>query len=328
LSISIEFNKCEEVGELVRGLALKKHGHVSASLASTDPGAGALALFYVTAICHQTRKLHNDEENLVGWDYLKNRFEKAAVADANFLSPSNLRKQSVGDVALFLQKLFSADGKPENTTLTRARERARLLIDCAAALDGKYGGSVLVLTGKSHGFLPALYAMLGEFEAYKDPLKKKSSVLIRCLSDAKLFKMADPEDFVPVVDYHMMRVLLRMGCIKPSGAKLIRELSRFRKVSSDKQFRLAAQYAFQIISRVSGKSLFELNDVFWALGRSCCHYQTQLCADKKCSKNPCTFAEVVNLPDHSHCFFETVCLGAARKEYRRLKEPNVNTSFY
>ena len=327
MSVSIEFNKCEEVGKIVRDLVLKKHEHISENLASTDPETGALILFYVTAICHQTRKLHDDKENLVGWDYLKNRFEKAVV-ETSFLSPSNLKKQPVNNVALFLQKLFSVDGKPENTTLTRTKERARLLIDCATKLDEKYGGKVLTLTKESGGVLPQLYAMLEEFEAYKDPLKKKSSVLIRCLSDAKLFEMADPENFVPVVDYHMMRVLLRMGCIKPSGAKLIKKLTCFQKVSTDEQFRLSAQYAFIIISQVSGKSLFELNDVFWALGRSCCHYKTQLCADKKCSKNPCTFAEVVDTPDHSHCLFETVCLGAVRKEYRQLKEPNVNTSFY
>jgi hypothetical protein len=190
----------------------------------------------------------------------------------------------------------------------------------------------LNLLEKSKGYLVksnhGLYKLLEEFKAYNDPLKKKSGVLLKFLIQSEILKINDSENFIPIVDYHMLRVLLRMGCIEVKDDNLRKKLYCFDKIKSDKEFRKAAQKTFRKITKLSEKEIFELDPIFWSLGRSCCQLKTTLCFDRKCDKNPCTFYTYMDLNNHDRCFFENVCKGSVNEGYRNLKEPNVETHFY
>ncbi|MCK4808355.1 MAG: hypothetical protein KAS90_01910, partial [Candidatus Aenigmarchaeota archaeon] len=136
----------------------------------------------------------------------------------------------------------------------------------------------------------------------------------------------DPENFVPVIDYHMQRVLLRMGCVEITDLELKRKLWNREKLESDVAIRNACIQAIKIISNISGHNILKMNDFFWPL-RSCCEEKT-LCFDKVCNKDPCTFNLVVDLPSHNTCVFEKVCKGSTNEEYRKYWQPIVSTHFY
>ncbi|MBU0530577.1 MAG: hypothetical protein KKC05_02785, partial [Nanoarchaeota archaeon] len=172
-----------------------------------------------------------------------------------------------------------------------------------------------------------LYELLDKFEAYRDPLKKKSTLFIKFLVEADLFEIKDTENLVPMMDYHMQRVLLRMGCVEILDADLKNKLLKRERIDSDEEIRSACVEALKIVSRVSGHDVTKMNDFFWPLGRSCCGEKT-LCFDMRCSKSPCTFDLLVELASHEKCVFEGVCKGSLNQEYRSYWQPIVETHYY
>jgi len=322
--VSVDVERCKLVAGAVKKLRPASVTPIEVQFPESSE-TEALLYFYITAICHQTRKLANKKENLMGWEFLKNRFVNLAHTEPSFFTPSNLAHANIKEVKAKLAKLFSVDGC---LMLTRPLERARFLVDCARVLDRNHGGSILNLLNESEGKTESLYSLLSICEAYKDPLRKKVGVLIRCLCKAKLLNLVDPENFKPIVDYHIMRVMLRTGCVNVENPQLLDKLRGFRKVSDDTEFRVASQLALKIIAKASDKTLFEIDDLFWALGRSCCFYKATLCSQGNCAKTPCTFAVMFNLKRHKRCVLQKVCLAATDEKRRMLKEPNVNTSNY
>ena len=129
------------------------------------------------------------------------------------------------------------------------------------------------------------------------------------------------------MDYHMQRVIMRMGCIDIKDEKLRSNLVNKKKLSSDEVIRKTCIEAIKIIADVSGHSIISINDFFWPLGRSCCNVTT-LCNDGSCTKQPCTFDLMVEVKNHDKCLFEGVCSGSNSHTYRDLWEPIVDTHFY
>jgi endonuclease III len=331
--IEVNRRKCEDIGNIVKNLRFRLSFFKRELLTfDIEKELKAMVYFYATAICHQTRELQSKNKKLVGWDYLTSVFIDLAKTNPDFLRPENLGSMNEIELSIKLKTIFSDDNNPEHTTLSRSEERARFLINCANVLRKKFNSSVLKLLEKSDGYLingnTGLYHILEEFEAYTDPLKKKSGVLVHFLVSSGLLEIKDTQNILPIVDYHVQRVFLRMGCIEVDDNKLREKLKGFEKIESDEDFRTAVQEVFRIISRISGKSILELDDIFWSLGRSCCQAKTTLCRDKVCGRIPCTFNDFMNLPNHSNCIFEKNCKGSADSEYRELLEPNVDTHYY
>ena len=229
-----------------------------------------------------------------------------------------------------LKPIFADDSNPDNCTLDRLEERSRFLIEIGRILKEKYDNKIINLLDLSNNLLindgSGLYETLEQFEAYSDPLRKKSTILIKFLIDANLLKIKDPENFVPAMDYHMKKVLLRMGCVEVDD-DLRRKLINKEELESDKEIRNACVEAIKIISEFSRYEVIGMNDFFWPLGRSCCKEKT-LCKDGECNKNPCTFNLIVDLDSHDRCLFERICKGSADENYQKLWQPIVETHYY
>lgn len=331
--IEINIKQCEKIAQIVKKLKFRPSFFKREILTfAEDKETKARVYFYVSAICHQTRKLKSEKRNLVGWDYLTKVFIELTKNEPAFFEPKNLKCMDKNKLITKLKTLFSDYNDLEHTTLERAEERAEFLIECGKILDEKYSGKVLNLLKKSKGYLVknnhGLYKLLEEFKAFSDPLRKKSGVLLDFLISSGIFKIKDLENFVPVVDYHMQRVFLRMGCIEVKNEDLRKKLMNFERLDSDEEFRIAAQEVLTKISKLSGKTVIELDPIFWSLGRSCCQMKTTLCYNKVCDKNPCTFFTFMDLKNHDKCVFENVCKGSKDKDYREMMEPNVDTYFY
>jgi len=286
--------------------------------------------FYAAGICHQTRSLIDISRNLAGWEYLENIFHKLALEDSEFLHPEYLASISTKEIIKQLQILFSYDGQSENCTLDRLEERARMLKEMAIILNRNYGNCATKFLDESDGLLynkgKGYYESMERLEAFCDPRKKKITFFLKLAMDAKTLEVKDEENIIPIMDYHMQRVLLRMGCVETDEETRKRLIAKDSFISDD-EIRKACIESIKIISETSGHGLLSMNDFFWPLGRSCCN-ENPLCYSGNCSKNPCTFFNMVELSEHKNCIFEKACKGAENDNYRLIWEPMVETHYY
>jgi len=331
-SVVVDEPQCRNIGQTVAKLKLRNDFYEREFLTSNLENEIKFRMhFFAVAICHQTHTLHHPGLNLWGWDYLEHALLEIAHTSKKLIDPAFLCNISVDDLIGHLQPFFSADKKNENCTLDRLDERANLMIETSEFILRNYSGMLSemmtstdeMLINKGNG----LYEVLVKTEAFSDPMQKKTTFLIKLLEEAGLLKIKDPENFIPIMDYHMQRVLMRLGCVTILDEQLHQHLVARKTIKSDAKIRLACIDAFRIISNISGYPVTKMNDFFWSLGRSCCGEAT-LCMDNSCSKTPCTLTQIIDLIDHRHCIFENKCRGFSDKNYRNLWQPLINTHFY
>jgi hypothetical protein len=286
---------------------------------------------FPVAICHQTHNLHSKKLNLWGWEYLEHIYTNLGQFYSQLIDPKYLANLSKEKLIEKIKPLFSDDGNPENCTLDRLEERAGFIIEISKYLNEHYDGKIMNLLLKSNGLLfdngQGIYELMEHLPAFADSQRKKSTVFIKLVIDANLFEIKDQKNMIPIMDYHMQRVLLRTGCIEVIDNELKEALLQKRTLNSDEEVRNASVEAIRKISRFSNKDISIIHDFFWPLGRSCCKEKT-LCADKTCNKKPCTFFNFVDIPEHNQCIFEGICKGGIKETYRKFWQPIVDTHYY
>ena len=330
--VKLNIAQCEKVGEVIKDLKFRPAFHQRRLLTvEVDKETKLRVYFYSAAICHQLYDLINKKKNLVRWDYLEDVFLNLAEENSELLDPDHLANLSVTELKEKIKPLFSEGGNSDSCTLDRLDERCRFLIEIGKILKENYNSKVTDLVELSEGFLVrdghGIYEILNKFEAYSDSFKKKATLFVKFMVEAGLFEIRNSENFIPLVDYHRQRVLLRMGCIEVVDQELKRKLLNREKVESDQEIRDVCVEAIRIILKTTDYGIIEVGNVFWAMGRSCCEEKT-LCFDKKCNIDPCTFDLTFDLLSHKKCFFEKVCKGSSNKEYRKYWQPVVDTNFY
>ena len=329
----VNIEKSQEVGLAINNYKVREEFLSRPFLTiETDQELKLRAIFYAVAICHQTYNLAMPERNLFGWDVIEFVFHRTMEEKTTLLQPGFVAHKSSTEIATLLHKEFSSTTDPASCTLDRLEERANLLIDFDRKMEHCHSGSLMVLLQKSASLLfsngNGLYELLEEFEAFTDPMRKKSSFLIKLLEDAKLFSMADQENYIPIMDYHMQRVLLRSGCVEVLDKEYAHRLKAHLPVLSDVELREACIESMRIIANESGHSIAAMNDFFWPLGRSCCN-ETPMCQTGKCEKSPCSLTQLITL-DHPHpaCILKDVCTGRNSESHRRFWQPVVETHYY
>lgn len=287
--------------------------------------------FFAVAICHQTHQLYHPVLKLFGWDYLEHVFTKLAKENSEILRPGFLAGLEHEVLISRLKHEFSYDGNPENCSLDRLDERAFLMTESSKRIVDEFDGSLNKLLKKSDGLLlnkgQGLYELFPRFSAFSDPLQKKSTFFVKLLMEAGLIEIGDTENFIPIMDYHMQRVLLRLGCVEIVDVDYRQKIVKQSVLPTDEPIRSLCVEAFRLIADDSGHQITKMNDFFWSLARSCCH-KTTLCCNHVCEKSPCTFTQIVEVTNHDRCAFQDVCPGAIREEYRELWQPVVETHFY
>ncbi|MGD2142168.1 MAG: hypothetical protein PVH79_01655 [Candidatus Bathyarchaeota archaeon] len=328
----MDVDQCYDIGSILKRLYFRPSFYEREFITFDSHVETKMRVYlYSIAICHQTHSLINRKMNLLGWDFMEFAYLNMVKADSELLDPGKLAEMSVDEVSVKIKPFFSDDGSPEKCTIDRLGERSEFLIDIGEKIRDHYGGRVRNLVCISDGYLlrdgKGLYELLEKFEAYKDPLRKKSGLFIKLMMDAGLVSVKDPENFIPVVDYHIQRVLLRMGCLEIVDRDLLNILKTREPLESDEEIRSKCVEAMNIISDVSGYQAVQMNDFFYPLGRSCC-MEKMLCVDGECNKDPCSFDKVVELSFHEICIFEGTCKGSGDAEYRRFWQPVVETHYY
>jgi hypothetical protein len=287
--------------------------------------------FYAVGICHQTYVLANPKLNLYGWDFLEYGFLDILKNASHLLDAQSIVQLSIPKLIEEIKPYFAEDHQAEKCTLDRLEERARLWMDMAEGLLKYFDGKIENLFVKSDWNktqeAESFYRELRLFEAYSDPLQKKSGVFLKLIDDANLVDISRLKNAIPIMDYHMQRVLLRSGCIEVEDEILKSKLQNREALSDDSEIREACIQAMNIIAKTSSYPVYKMNDVFYTLGRSCCN-ETSLCRDHVCEKSPCTLTRSLILESHESCIFQNVCKAATDNDYIKYWQPIVETHYY
>ncbi len=287
------------------------------------------AYFFSVLICHQTYALESEKRQLFGWEFLEYVFAKLAENESPLLDPAFMLKVGAKHLAYLIKPLFSDTLEADDSTLDRIEERVGLMIDAAEIIESEYDGKVRPIFEQALLFHngEGVYERLEKMEGFADPLRKKSSFLLKLLADAALFSPKDPQYLVPIMDYHMQRVLLRSGAVRIIDASLAHKLRYKIPLETDLEIRTAAIEAMRIIAHESSYDVLKMNDIFYLLGRSCC-LDDPLCRSGKCAKTPCSLTNALELPAHKSCIFQDVCLAAIDDNFIDYWQPIVETHYY
>ncbi len=325
--VSVNTSRCELTGRLLQTVQFRDSfiGRPFIKNNLSDE-LKARMYFFAVGICHQTYNLVNKELNLFGWDYLEHGFLEIAHQKPDLLSPKYILSITQNELIDQIRPFFSPNHSPDSCTLDRLEERTLLWQNMAGFLSDKKN-SVTKILEESRGDILWFYESFKHIEAYSDPLQKKTSFLVKLLEDSGLITIKNPGFIIPVMDYHMQRVLLRTGCVEIEDKQLRSKLLQKILLESDEEIRQSCIEAMKLIASVAQIPVLKMNDIFYMLGRSCCN-QKPLCVSNQCDKTPCSLTLTLHLTSHSECLLLPICAGSTSVDYRTLNEPAVLTHFY
>jgi hypothetical protein len=166
---------------------------------------------------------------------------------AGTLSARRLAEVSEQEVAA----MFSAEGQ----VVSEPGERARLWRDLAAGMVHDHNGSAEALIATAGGRLGGpggLLDQLGRYEAYSDPLRKKSYLFCKIAERRRWLVITDPENWEVCADSVLMRLALRAGLVSEGPVE---------------EVRAATREAFAAVADAADIPRPVLDDLLWELGR-------------------------------------------------------------
>ena len=172
---------------------------------------------------------------------------RAAERERRLLSARRLREVTPEEV----DEAFRIGGE----SIADPQRRAQLWRDLARGIEDEHGGSaseLLLACGGRLGGSEGLLGLLARFEAYSDPLAKKSFLFAKICERRGWLEVSDPEHWQVCADNVLMRIALRCGLVEPGEREDVRAATReaFRRVGSE-----------------AGVPLPQLDDLLWELGR-------------------------------------------------------------
>jgi len=141
-------------------------------------------------------------------------------------------------------------------TVADPDRRAALWRDLTAGLERDYRGEaarLLELAGGRLGGAGGLLDRLAAFDAYSDPLAKKSQLLAKICERRGWLEVVDPEQWQVSADNVLMRLALRSGLVAPDA-----DVDRVRAATRD---------AFGRVAAAAAVAPPLLDDLLWELGR-------------------------------------------------------------
>lgn len=334
MRLELNDTQCRAVGAIAARLPCEA-GHFlppPPAGVAVDDDTEALFWMVATGICQQTRTLDGTiaGRRLRGSDYLISALRQHLGAHLDRWSAKALTTWTVDE----LRGSVSDAGDPSTSTLDREKERLRLLQSIGLHIAREWGGKAMLLFTGSNRRVESLLARLAPMEAYSDPVAKKSLLLLNFLNELGLWPLADRESLDVAVDYHIMRVAMRIGLVEIKDELLRRRLVDGGEVdaATDNALRLAVRDACRRVLKVTpGLASFHLDNLLWMIGRNCCFYEHPPVCTKpgQCWKrDTCSLLGVFPHDCGLSCPMESICLGAKSEAHRALRETNIDTHFY
>jgi hypothetical protein len=195
---------------------------------------GPDAALFLTAIDHRTGYRRAHRVDGLG-PYEGSALLWALGLAAERRRPGILGARSLAEVTdAEVAELLAIDGE----AIAGPTERALLWRDLAAGLLGRYRGEAAELIAASEGRLAGpggALARLAEFEAFSDPLRKKSFLVCKVWERRRWLEVGDPESWEVCADNVLMRLALRAGLVSPGGVEEVRAATReaWKRVAAD-----------------------------------------------------------------------------------------------
>ncbi|MBI5153772.1 hypothetical protein HZA57_00915 [Candidatus Poribacteria bacterium] len=288
----------------------------------------------VVGICQQTQNLRGTVNGVAcrGSDYLFRRGFESLRERPDRWSPAALSTWSEEDLA----REVSDDGRAESSTVDRLEERARMARDIGGQLLDRYAGDAERMFPRGEQRVGRMLAKLTSFEAYSDPLHKKSFLLLLNLHHIGLLQLRDPQFLGFPIDYHLMRVFLRAGMVVIGDVHWREALAAGRPATTGQEhaIRAACGAAGRRMMAAAPAALLHLDSLLWNIGRTCCaRGHEPLCHQQvKCPKKPdgCSLIRSFHYACPDGCPLDGVCRtsldGAGAEGY--VLEPLIETHFY
>ena len=213
-----------------------------------------------------------------GSDYLWESFRLALEKDENFCSPERQANLSINE---FTEILRDDNGNNPMPALELHLEESRRYGKDMLAL-GLTPNYIIENVIKSANPLQTFIKILDNVGGYKeDPLRKKSGLLALILNQRpeQFLTIQEHEQVDPVIDYHAMRLCLRVGLINVLDEKLSVKLIDRNIVSPSEEWavRYAAYRAREQIVELSGKSEGAVDYFFFNARNSCPEMTEPIC---------------------------------------------------
>jgi len=333
--VFVDKERCRRLGRFLGELRFSEAKRIDAPGDMHSPDLRML-YFIVVAICHQTSPIGRprlegtiDGRFCYGWDYLREKLLGAAKADPYILSREWLVTAEAGDVIMILHD------KERGSTISDPKGRAELLRDIGARMykDGvrhvdeyydKSGGWLKDRTGSE-----GLESMLSRFDAYgRDPVKKKLSYFLILMNRYGFWDYRDIKNLGAPVDYHEMRLHLRLGTVRVIDPRLREKVNAGSILTTDEDvaIRMAVRQAIFEIAEYSGRTPADLHYFFWNMARNCCRRDETHCIS--CGKHGSLPDRYEMLLTDKRCVFANHCASADLPFTEKPKEPIVDTDLY
>jgi hypothetical protein len=328
-AVSVNYEACECVAQRIASQKIPEDREEIPSLDIPGPLVSNFFLFLV-AICHRTSSLN--QKPLIGtvngvtkrgWDYLLERFYEVVRSNLNLLAPSNWIRLSAKDIKhIFGNRLIEAEG------------RAALIRDLGDRMTASGWMSADEMYKHCDGRIaigyPNLLEMLSEFQAYSDPVRKKSLYFLSVMRNNSGWKYRDDESLGPPVDYHEVRGHLRLGTVQVNDWTLLQKIREGQPVTRDEDIvlRQAVYSAIVMISERSGiRNASQLHYLFWNVFRSVCLRKNPQCfhLNQTCDL-PVRYRHLAKYRNYERCPFAGVCRSAGVAD--PLPEHTINTDYY
>jgi hypothetical protein len=238
-----------------------------------------------------------------GSDLLWRALRKEFALDPEAFTPRALDNLSDDD----LRWLFSDDdGTIQFHDLERrlalSHQYARHFVEC-----GYTPATIVEEANKSASPLSVFLAATTAVPGYDaDDLLKKNTLLAMVLANRpeRFLDVKDPEHWRPIVDYHLMRLSLRLGCVRLSPEEAQKSQSReFATAPEERKIRHATYDALKKLVQESGYSPSSLDGLLW-MGRQYCPEMDAPACDK--------------------CVFDSIC----KKEISLFQPVSPDTTAY
>lgn len=322
--VRIDNGKCVEIASLLRRIAIPPPEE-EGTLQGLSSEQLSNFYFLVVAICHQTSPvggpvLHGileSGESCRGWDYLRKRIAERVHSDPTWTAPKRWLSTTQADLENLL-----ADSTGQKT-LTGSERRAQIVQNLGSRCIELRIDNVEELLARCEGWIAGgpcggLYTLLSTFDAYRDPVRKKSSFFLELMRAECRWSFRDIEHLGAPVDYHEVRGHLRLGTVKIEDPQLLRNIQERREVTAEQDvaIRTAVYGAIEQISQEHGETRpAVLHYLFWNTFRCCCSREDQHC--DACSSScvlPSRYRQAFETVQVHRCVFTANCASSGKPD--------------
>lgn len=238
-----------------------------------------------------------------GSDLLTMAFKKFLDADEEAFEPSRLAGMSPAELAY---EVFAADNGPIDfpdieercfTAIAYGEYFVRERISPAGILE------------KANSKDASLKSFLGETRRIPgydlDPLQKKNllAAMIFANRPEQFLRVNDPRNWMPIVDYHLMRISLRLGIVKlDDEERTVNEKRLWVNEAQEWSIRLSVCQAIDALIRKTGLPMVVVDQLLW---------------------NARSYCPEMVVPDCEQCVFSSFC-----EKRTDLFQPVIRTTFY